>query len=101
MINIKIILVLPLVLLIIFYLTRLGNKTYYRLALIAISATGILFVLFPSLTNTIAHWVGVGRGADLITYLFIVFFFLGGVNLYAKIKKLESQQQELLDKFGS
>ena len=96
--SIKVILLIPLVLLIIFFLPKLGNKTFYRLALIGISALGILFVLFPQITDRLAHLVGVGRGADLITYLFIVFFFLAGIILYSKIRKIEADQTELVRK---
>jgi small membrane protein len=100
MLNIKVILLIPLLLLIIFYLPKLGNRTFYRLTLIGISLVGILFVLFPSLTDRLAHFVGVGRGADLVTYLFIVFFFLAGITLYSKIRKLEADQTEIVRKIA-
>jgi len=100
MLNIKVILLIPLLLLIIFYLPKLGNRTFYRLTLIGISLVGILFVLFPSLTDKLAHFVGVGRGADLVTYLFIVFFFLAGITLYSKIRKLEADQTEIVRKIA-
>ncbi|MBK7147845.1 MAG: DUF2304 domain-containing protein [Bacteroidetes bacterium] len=100
MLNIKVILLTPLLALILFYITRLRNKTFYRLVLISISALGALFVLFPVIPNELAHLVGVGRGADLVTYLFIVCFFLGGVNLYSKIRKLEANQNELVRKIA-
>lgn len=100
MLNIKVILLIPLLLLIVFYLPKLGNRTFYRLTLIGISLVGILFVLFPSLTDKLAHFVGVGRGADLVTYLFIVFFFLAGITLYSKIRKLEADQTEIVRKIA-
>lgn len=100
MLNIKVILLVPLVGLILFYITRLRNKTFYRLTLIGISALGVLFVLFPTIPNEIAHMVGVGRGTDLVTYIFIVVFFLAGVNLYSKIRKLEADQTELVRKIA-
>lgn len=100
MLNIKVILLLPFIGLILYYITRLRNKTAYRLSLIFISSIGVLFVLFPTIPNEIAHLVGVGRGADLVTYLFIVFFFLAGVNLYSKIRKLEANQTELVRKIA-
>lgn len=96
MINIKVILLLPLLVLILLYLPQLRNRTFYRLTLIGISAIGILFVLFPSVTDRLAHFVGVGRGADLITYLFIIFFFIAGIAFYSKVRKLEEQQTELV-----
>jgi hypothetical protein len=100
MLNIKIILLIPLLLLIVVYLPKLGNRTFYRLFLIGISMVGILFVLFPSVTDKLAHFVGVGRGADLVTYLFITFFFLAGIALYSKIRKLEADQTEIVRKIA-
>ncbi|MCW5906997.1 MAG: DUF2304 domain-containing protein [Chitinophagales bacterium] len=100
MLNIKVILLLPLLVLIILYLPKLRNRTFYRLSLIGISALGILFVLFPSLTDKLAHFVGVGRGADLVTYLFITFFFIAGIAFYSKMRKLEEQQTELVRKIA-
>lgn len=100
MINIKIILLIPLIVLIVAFLPKLRNKTFYRLSLIGISGLGILFVLFPTITDKLAHMVGVGRGADLVTYIFIVFFFLAGIFLYSKLRKLEADQTELVRKIS-
>ena len=100
MVNIKIILLLPLVILIIVFLPNLRNRTFYRLSLIGISGLGILFVLFPTITDKLAHLVGVGRGADLVTYIFILFFFLAGIFLYSKLRKMEADQTELVRKFS-
>ncbi len=100
MINIKIILLLPLLVLIIVALQRLRNRLFYRLGLIAVSATGVLFVLFPAITDKLAHLVGVGRGADLVMYLFIVFFFMTSIALYSKIKAVEASQTNLVRKIA-
>ena len=35
---------------------------------------GIVAIVFPSLTTSVANWLGVGRGTDLVLYLLIVFF---------------------------
>lgn len=51
--------------------------------------TGILLVIFPNLTNKIANKLGVGRGADLVFYLCILFFFFILLKLYSRIRKLE------------
>jgi small membrane protein len=96
MVNIKVILLIPLLILIITFLPKLGNRTFYRLSLIGISTLGVLFVLFPAVTDKLAHLVGVGRGADLVTYLFMVFFFLAGIILYSKMRKLEAEQTQLV-----
>lgn len=47
---------------------------------------GIGLVLFPELTNHVAHRVGLGRGADLIFYLFIVMTLASIFNLHLRIR---------------
>ena len=56
-------------------LTRRGNGV--GLLLIVLSLAAIFFVMFPDNSNTVANWLGVGRGADLLIYL----CFLSGVLL--------------------
>jgi small membrane protein len=60
--------------------------------------TGIFFVLFPEWTNQLAHFLGIGRGADLIFYLAILGFGYGILILYSKIKKLEDQLTSIVRK---
>lgn len=66
------------------------------LLVVMFGATGIVFVFFPDLTNRIARWVGVGRGADMIFYLAIVFFLFVVAKLYGRIRKLEQQLTEIV-----
>ena len=51
------------------------NNAVRRLALIAFAIVAVLAILFPDLTNTVAGWFGVGRGADLLLYALVVVFF--------------------------
>jgi hypothetical protein len=70
---------------------RTRSRTFMRLMLF-VCVVGEVLVMVPSLSTRAANLVGIGRGADLITYLFIV-AGLGitlGVNL-----RLYSQQEEL------
>ena len=53
-------------------------------------------VIFPELTNDIAHAVGVGRGADLITYLVEVGLLFVVVHYYTKFVELQSQITDLV-----
>jgi hypothetical protein len=48
---------------------------------------GLVFVWAPNITNTIAAMVGVGRGADLIMYLWIVLNLLSIVRLHIKLRE--------------
>lgn len=94
--NIKIILLIPLLLLIVLMLPKFRRHAMSRLVMIIISLLGVLFVLFPSLSNELAQYVGVGRGADLIIYLFMVFSFLYNILMYAKLRMIRQDQTEIV-----
>ena len=53
--------------------------------------TGMVFVAFPSITNKVAHAIGVGRGADMIFYLFIILFIFVILKMYARIRRIEQK----------
>ena len=77
-------------LLISFYVyMRFRNSVLDFVLIFLILITGMIFVAFPALTNRLAHAMGVGRGADMIFYLSIVFFSFILLKLYARIRKLE------------
>jgi hypothetical protein len=59
------------------------------------SVVGIYFVLFPEQTNELAHWMGVGRGADLILYCWLVISLIVSMNLQFKILNLQEMLTEL------
>ena len=52
---------------------------------------GIVFILQPDLTTTIANVVGIGRGADLIFYLSTLFLFFLCFNYHVRFMALEEQ----------
>jgi small membrane protein len=53
-------------------------------------------VIFPELTNDVAHAVGVGRGADLITYLVEVGLLFVIVHYYTKFVEIQGQITDLV-----
>lgn len=59
-------------------------------------AGGIFFVLFPETTNKIAHWVGVSRGADLLSYSSILFLFFLIMKLYSRLRRVEEKFTDLV-----
>jgi hypothetical protein len=68
----------------------------HRSILLTIVALGILFVIFPSLTSLIASLVGIGRGTDLIFYLFIFFSLFIIVYQMSEINKLNQKITEVI-----
>ncbi len=70
--------------------SRLGLRLL--IALFAVSAT--IFVIFPELTNTIAHKLGVGRGADLLLYLTLFGMITAFMLLYMRTRRLEAKMTD-------
>jgi small membrane protein len=56
-----------------------------RLSALA-AMTGIYFVWFPMHATAIAEFVGIGRGADLIVYTWIVISLIIFLNLHLKAR---------------
>ncbi len=55
--------------------------------LIALAAlTGLFFVWSPSSANRLANDVGIGRGADLVLYVWVVLSMLVGLNLHLRLR---------------
>ena len=97
--NLIQILLIPLLLaLMIVYVIYFRSKIFNRIIFFILFLTGLVFVIFPELSNDVAHFVGVGRGADLILYLTIILFYASFLYLYSKFKKLEAIQTELIRK---
>ncbi len=71
-----------------FYVISLG-KAYrsMRIILFSVIAVGFVFVWIPDITNSIARMVGVGRGADLIMYIWIVLNLLFILRLHIKLRE--------------
>ena len=53
------------------FLIRRENKLFSRMLIVVLIIVGIISVIEPSFTSTIAQKVGIGRGTDLIFYLYI------------------------------
>lgn len=93
---IQILLVAGIILLAAYMYRRLRSTLLDVLLVILFLITGIFFVLFPDVTNKIAHLVGVGRGADLIFYLAILFLFFLVLKLYSRLRKVEQRFTEFV-----
>ena len=71
-----------------FYVASLGRSSVaLRAGLFGVIAAGSIFVWFPDITNRIALLVGVGRGADLVMYIWIVLTLLFVLRLHIKLKE--------------
>lgn len=64
-----------------------GKKILFGLFLLGCLAS----IIQPDLLSTVADWVGVGRGADLLLYILIVAFAFVSVNTYLKFKDYDER----------
>jgi hypothetical protein len=82
----KVILTLLLFVVLAYALTAARQAKLLALLFVLLSTTGAYFVWFPSDANRLANAVGVGRGADLVLYLWVIVSFLAIINLHLKLK---------------
>lgn len=66
-----------------------------RLTMLGILLGGIIAIMFPDITNTIARMLGVGRGADLLLYGFIIVFLAYTLSTSAHLRRTDRQISEL------
>jgi small membrane protein len=59
------------------------------------SLIGLVFAIAPSISNDVAHVVGIGRGADLIVYCFIMITFASILNIHLRLRAHQDQITEL------
>jgi small membrane protein len=94
--GIQVILIGGVIAIFLYYVFRLRNAFLDLLVLSLFSAAGIFFILFPEYTNVIARKLKVGRGADLLFYVCILFFLFVILKLYARIRRLERSLTDLV-----
>lgn len=87
---IQVILIAGLLIFIIWSLMKTFTPWLKLLAVFA-GGSGIFFVLNPSVANSLAHSLNVGRGADLMLYFFIMLMFFSSISVYRKMKEMQNQ----------
>ncbi len=60
-----------------------------RLARAVLWAVAILLALFPDLTSQLAQLVGIGRGVDLVVYLFMVTTCVAWLHMQTQHQRLQ------------
>ncbi len=92
---IQAILISALLLLAIFVALQKSASRSVRSIVLAMLAGGAYLVWQPEHANALAHLLGVGRGADLLLYLWIVITLSVMLLLYLKIVELNRMLTEL------
>jgi hypothetical protein len=73
------------------YVFRLRTVILERMIYLALALGGTVVILYPDMSTRLANRIGIGRGADLLLYIFIIFSLFHHVNIAARFKYLERQ----------
>lgn len=95
MTPIQFLLILFSFLMVLFYFQRLRSRLLDRFVFFLLGVVAVVMVARPDWANAVAHFLGVGRGADLVTYLGIsglAFLWLG---LYTRQREMDVRLTEL------
>ena len=87
--GIQLLLIGGILIIFIYFISKFRSAFIDLLTLGLFSSLAIFFIIFPQYTNKIAHKLGVGRGADLLFYICILFFLFIILKLFARIRRLE------------
>jgi hypothetical protein len=68
---------------------------YLGVVVYLVTAVGIYFVWFPEHTTVIAQLIGLGRGTDLLLYVWVLLSFLISIHIHVRIRA-ESERITLL-----
>lgn len=62
-----------------------------RIIYLALTCTGVTLALYPELSTRVANLIGIGRGADLLLYVFVLFSLFHYASLASQLKRMEQQ----------
>jgi hypothetical protein len=79
-----------------FVFLRRNRLPVHIVLVFAMLGAGALAVMFPEETDIIANFVGVGRGVDLITYLFEAAAAFVLLHYYTKFVELQRQLTDVV-----
>ena len=79
---------------------RSREVLFKRVFYVLISIIGVFFIIFPESASKIANLVGIGRGADLIFYLFILFSWFWFTSTSVKMQRTERKITQIVRKIA-
>ncbi len=82
------------------YVFRLRTILFDRLIYLVCALVGIILVINPDLSTWVAHELGIGRGVDLMFYLFIIAALFYSVSITSDMKKMQRQMTAIIRKMA-
>lgn len=78
------------------YVASLGRALpVVRFGLFGLAVTGTVFIWWPELTNRLAALVGIGRGADLMLYVWLLMSLFLILRLHLLLRAQDQRMTEL------
>jgi hypothetical protein len=90
------ILIVALVILVMFYLSRLRSKLLDSVTVLLVFSCALILIIHPAFATRIAALVGVGRGADLVFYVTIPGLAFLILLLFSKLRDLSAKLTETI-----
>ncbi|GAY13717.1 DUF2304 domain-containing protein [Mycobacterium sp. shizuoka-1] len=75
--------------------TNAKAKAWVKVGYVVFVIAAVYAILRPDDTTVLANWLGVRRGADLITYALIIAFVFTTMSTYLRFKELELKYARL------
>jgi hypothetical protein len=77
------------------YFQRLRSRQIDRLIVVVLALAGLILVARPDWATLIANFLGVTRGADLVTYISLVGLAFLWLSLYTRQRRLEEKLTDM------
>ncbi|MCB0924319.1 MAG: DUF2304 domain-containing protein [Mycobacterium sp.] len=75
--------------------TNAKAKAWVKVGYVLFVVAAVYAVLRPDDTTVVANWLGVDRGADLLTYALAIAFVFTTLSTYLRFKELELRYAQL------
>ena len=75
--------------------TNAKAKAWVKVGYVLFVVAAIYAILRPDDTTVVANWLGVDRGADLLSYALIIAFVFTTMSTYLRFKELELRYARL------
>ena len=75
--------------------TNAKAKAWVKVGYLLFVVAAVYAVLRPDDTTVVANWLGVDRGADLLTYALVIAFVFTTLSTYLRFKELELRYARL------
>ena len=76
--------------------TNAKAKAWVKVGYVLFVVAAIYAILRPDDTTVLANWLGVDRGADLLTYALVIAFVFTTMSTYLRFKELELRYAQLV-----